>query len=393
MRERGRDMRIIIAGAGPAGLSLAASLAGRGLSITIVDPQPLRALEEPACDGREIALTHRSVRILRDLGAWDALSAEAAPLREARVLNGRSPFALTFAPRKRIEELLGWLVPNHAIRRALFRAAFARGDIELIGGTGVASIDVEERGVRVGLDNGSDLQAELLVAADSRMSGTRAKLGIGADIHPLGRAMLVCRMEHEADHGRVATEWFDHRQTLALLPLNGGVSSAVITLPTHEAETLAALPEGMFNREMTRRFAARLGAMRLTGTRHLYPLTVTWSHRFVAARAALIGDAAVGMHPVTAHGFNLGLLGQHVLAGQIVRAKEAGADIGGDAPLRRYELRHRLASRPIYDATNALVRLYTSEGAAAWMARHATLRLGHRLPFARRAVGAMLAQR
>jgi hypothetical protein len=48
--------------------------------------------------------------------------------------------------------------------------------------------------------------------------------------------------------------------------------------------------------------------MELTSTRHLYPLAATYARRFVGLRDALIGDSAVGMHPVTAHGFNLGLL-------------------------------------------------------------------------------------
>ena len=46
----------------------------------------------------------------------------------------------------------------------------------------------------------------------------------------------------------------------------------------------------------------RLGAMRLDGERYVYPLMAVWAERFVAPRLALIGDAAVGMHPVTAHG-------------------------------------------------------------------------------------------
>lgn len=386
------DDDIIITGAGPAGLSLACSLAGHGLSVTLVERQSAGVLEAPPFDGREIALTHRSVDILNDLSAWDDLAPVAAPMRAARVLNGRSSFALGFEGRG-ADGTMGWLVPNHAIRRALHRAAIAKPDVRILAEAEVSGVETTDAGVTVRLRDGRALRGRLLVAADSRFSQVRDMLGIAARVHRLGRSMMVCRMEHERDHDRVATEWFDHHQTLALLPLHGRMSSAVVTLPTREAAALMALDDAAFEAEITRRFAGRMGRMRLAGTRHLYPLAITWARRFAARRAALAGDAAVGMHPVTAHGFNLGLMGQRTLAREVLRAVRRHGDPGRDGALRRYEMRHRLASRPLYDATNAIVALYTREDAVARVARPAVLRLSQGLPFVRRGVGALLAPR
>ena len=61
---------IIIVGAGPAGLSFARSLANSGLRIALVEKQTKQQLAEPEFDGRDIALTHLSVRILKELGIW-----------------------------------------------------------------------------------------------------------------------------------------------------------------------------------------------------------------------------------------------------------------------------------------------------------------------------------
>ena len=58
---------IIIIGAGPAGLSFARSLANSGLRIAIIEKQSREQLAAPEFDGRDIALTHLSVRILRSL--------------------------------------------------------------------------------------------------------------------------------------------------------------------------------------------------------------------------------------------------------------------------------------------------------------------------------------
>ncbi|MBL4793547.1 MAG: FAD-dependent monooxygenase, partial [Citromicrobium sp.] len=93
------DFDIIVVGAGPAGLAFTRALADSGLSIALVERQPADVLAAPPVDGREIALTHRSVATLEKLGAWGRIPPdEIFALRAARVYNGRSPLALGFDP-------------------------------------------------------------------------------------------------------------------------------------------------------------------------------------------------------------------------------------------------------------------------------------------------------
>ena len=120
--------------------------------------------------------------------------------------------------------------------------------------------------------------------------------------------------------------------------------------------------------------------MKLVTKRHAYPLVGVLAKEFVTNRFALIGDAAVGMHPVTAHGYNLGLSGALLLAGEVLAAKQSGRDIGDLAGLKRYEAAHRRAVLPLYHGTNALVRLYTDDSAPGKFLRGAALRLGNFLP-------------
>ena len=86
------------------------------------------------------------------------------------------------------------------------------------------------------------------------------------------------------------------------------------------------------------------------------------------------------MHPVTAHGFNLGLSSAHLLARQITNAIKSGQDYGSENVLKGYQNRHMLESRVMYYGTNGVVKLFTSEQLPARLARKAVLRLSNLLP-------------
>lgn len=388
---------VVIVGAGPAGLSFARALAPTGLSIALVERQPEAALADPAFDGREIALTHRSEAILQAIGAWDRIPAEErSELREARVVNGASHhrplvFSASGGPITRTRGPLGHLVPNHLIRRAVYESARERPEITLIAGTAVSAVETGPDGARVTLADGKgEIACRLVVAADTRFSETRRRMGIPAQLRDFGKAMMVCRMRHEKPHGHVATEWFDHGQTIAMLPLNGDLSSAVITLPERQIARLMAMEEAAFGAEVTARYGARLGAMTLASTRHSYPLVTVYADRFVAERFALMGDAAVGMHPVTAHGFNLGLVGAEILSREIAAALKRGEDFAGRGVLARFQSAHRRATFPLYAGTNLVAGLFTDDRPPARLVREVMLGLGRRLPLVRAVISSQL---
>jgi len=268
-------------------------------------------------------------------------------------------------------------------------------EVERITGARVGSIRTGADGAEVGLDNGDTLHAQLMVAADSRFSETRRAMGIAAGMHDFGKTMLVLRMHHGVPHEQVAWEWFGVGQTLALLPLHDPhTSSVVLTLRPQPMQALLALDDAALEAAMAERFQGRLGAMRVAGPRCAYPLVGVYAKRFVAERFALIGDAAVGMHPVTAHGFNFGLLGQATLARELRAAVEAGRPIWSPALLQRYEREHRLATRPLYLATQMLAGLYTDDRRPARVLRKLALSAGARLgPFKRLVMSGLTADR
>ena len=387
------DVDVLVVGAGPAGLSLARGLAGTGLSVALIEQQPAAALAEPAFDGREIALTHASRQIMRTLGLWERIDpAQISPLRSAKVMNGSSPFALDFAAAGENVDELGWLVPNHLIRRAAWEAVQGQAGLELVDGAKVTAVETGANANTVVLDDGRRLSARLLVAADSRFSAIRRMMGIGAQMRDFGKSMLVCRLRHERPHHHEAWEWFGYGRTLAMLPLPGDACSAVITLPPQQVQELMAMDDGRFADTVGKHFEQRLGQMQVVGTRHVYPLVGVYAHRFAAPRCALVGDAAVGMHPVTAHGFNFGLQSQQRLVREVAAAAARGGDIGDAALLARYERSHRLATRPLYEATNAIAALYNDSRLPARLLRNGALRVAHGVAPFRKLIAAHLTQ-
>lgn len=383
---------LVVAGGGPAGLSLAAALADAPLSIALVDRTPEDELAAPQFDGREIALTRASMRRLSEFAVWGLIpKTEIAPLVRARVLNGASPYALSFAHPRR-DESLGVLVSNAVIRKALFDRVRTQANVTMFAGRTVAAIHSGDETSGIALADGEMLRARLAVAADTRFSPLRQSQGISARMFDFGRSMLVCRMAHTRPHEGIATEWFGHGQTIAMLPLRGNVSSYVLTLPSQEMEAMRTMDPEQFATDAERRTAERWGDMTLASTRHVYPLVAVYANRFVAPRFALVGDAAVGMHPVTAHGYNFGLQGAYALAREITRSLRTHGDAGHKTGLARYETGHRLATLPLFEATNAIARLYSDDRQLPRVARAAGLRLMNTALPARRAIEAILSR-
>jgi len=374
------NLDVIISGGGATGLSFACSLADTNLNVRVYEKLSEEKLAEPPTDGRDIALTHLSVKILKELGAWHRIPDDAiSPIKEARVLDGTSPYFLHFDHRKIEHKALSFLVPNHLIRKALYEQVKAVTNVQLVTGVTVTSLSTDSEKGSVVLSSGETVEAPLVISSDSRFSETRRNMGISTTMQDFGQMVIVCRMQHEESHDNIAYECFHYGRTLAVLPLTGNESSIVITVHHDRADEVLNMAEDKFSDDISERFEHRLGKMKLISKRYSYPLVAVLADRFVANRYALLGDAAVGMHPVTAHGFNLGLRGQDTLAREIKSAITLGVDIGDSKGLVNYQAKHRRISKPLYLVTNSIVRLYTNDKFLARIMRKSILILGNNI--------------
>ncbi|NLA89058.1 MAG: 5-demethoxyubiquinol-8 5-hydroxylase UbiM [Alcaligenaceae bacterium] len=385
MQENQFDSDIIVIGAGPAGISFARGVAPSGLKVTLIEKSPESVLADPPYDGREIALTHTSRDIMQKLDMWQRVAEdEIYFLREARVLDGESDYSLTFPHPKKVRgreiDTLGYLISNHNIRRSAYESIKGFENVSFQTGQGVTKVTTDAHKATVTLENGEVLTAKMLVAADSRFSSTRRQLGISTDMHDFGRTVMVFRTKHTVPNEEIASECFFYGRTLALLPLGDYMTNCVVTIDSHRADEILGLSKEELGAEMMRMLNNRFGKMEVISEVHTYPLVGVHARNFVAERSALIGDASVGMHPVTAHGFNLGIGGADILATVINEAHARGEDFASQAVLKRYERRHMPHTLFLFHGTNSIVKLFTNETAPARILRSAVVRLSNNLP-------------
>ena len=366
---------IAVVGAGPAGVAFACGFVGTNIKVAIIDKLPREVIANPKIDGREIALTHHSVKILKKLKVWRYISNKSiSVIKEARVLDGDSKYFLNFDHQEIQKDCLGYLIPNHIIRKNLYKRLKNFPNITFINKTECLSVNINSQYALITLSNGEKIKTSLVVAADSRFSKMRSKMGISAFTRDFNKNMIVCRMKHEKPHKNIAYEFFRYNQTQATLPYIKNQSGIVTTATKDLASILMRMDKKKFNKEMESRFNNFFGKMKLLGKRYSYPMVTTYTKKFISHRFAVIGDAAVGMHPVTAHGFNLGLKGLDILIDEIKAAVKNKSDIGLTDILKNYQYKlHRVAA-PVYLATNSIINLYTSNILPAKLTRQFILR-------------------
>lgn len=387
---------VVIAGAGAAGLALAAALARAlkpGFSVTICDP----ALErEPAADDRVSAIAGGARRLLTSLGAWERLAGPVQPIAEMEITDSRledavRPTFLSFDAEAGDGEPLAHMVANRDVLMAL-RAAAAEAGARLVAAP-VEEFKAETEFVLAQVA-GEAWRAQLLAAADGPNSRLRTQAGIKVVAWSYGQSGIVATIGHERDHEGRAVQHFLAGGPFAILPLPGRRSSIVWSEPKDEAARLVALPRAEFHAELERRFGLKLGEIEVLSPPRAHPLGFSIARSFVADRLALVGDAAHVVHPIAGQGLNLGLRDVAALAECIVEAARLGLDVGAPETLARYERWRRFDTAAMGFTTDALNRLFSNRSDALKLLRDVGLGLVERAPrlkqfFAAEAAGAV----
>jgi len=381
MTSLNRPYDIAVVGAGAAGLATAAALkqaASGALRVVVIDPRPR------ARDGRlrTVALATGSVNLLERVGAWSELQPRAQPILEMAIYDGGVRDSV------RLEQLrfeadgrkpaLAHMAFNDDLVEALANAAEALG-VETI----QARVEGFEAGVstaRLTLDEGGEVRARLVVAADGAQSRLRALAKIATSGWDTGQTGIVATIAHELDHEGRAEQHFLPSGPFAVLPMRGRFSSIVWNERHEDAKAMGERDEESLLGQLELRFTLKLGALSFASPVRSYPLRFQFARSFVAPRLALVGDAAHLVHPLAGQGLNLGLRDVAALCERVIEPLRLGLDPADPEALEAYQRDRRFDVTSSALGMDAMNRLFSNDFGPLRALRDLGLRLVDRAP-------------
>lgn len=338
---------VLIVGAGPSGLTLAATLAARGLTPTIIDRQAAGANTSRA------AVIHaRTLEVLEPLGVAETL-----------VSLGLKAGRFTIRDRDRVLVPIGFsdlptrypytlMVSQAVTERVLLERLVALGG-RVLRPHSLVELRQDDAGVDVLLADGSMMRARIVVGCDGMHSVVRKCAGIAFAGGSYGESFLLADV-HLA--GGVPTEevvlFFSPRGMAVVAPLPDGVHRVVAPVVEAPEQPDAAFVQALLDERGPVNAPIRVMGEPIWGSRFRVHHRIADQYR--AGRVVLAGDAAHVHSPAGGQGMNMGILDAVRLADAVQCA------VAGDlAALDQYAVERRPVAGQVVALADRLTRLAT----------------------------------
>lgn len=329
---------VVIVGAGPVGLFLAASLLQEGVSVRVLEQRTERTIHS-----RAIGIHPPALEALDQVHLAGTMVREGVPIRAGMALSGGRtvgtmsfggvsadfPFVLSL-PQHRTEQLLEERV--HALdSRAIVRGVRVTG----VNDDGdAAAVAVEPSGDATAA--GGSFEASVVVAADGARSPMRDALGTPVRTKAYPDHYLMGDFADSGCHGQLAVLFLEPEGIVESFPLPGGLRRWVARL----GQPPGTADAGQLARLVLRRTGI-LPDVRTNTMLSDFSVRSTLARRTVAGRVVLVGDAAHEISPIGGQGMNLGWLDAQALS-PLVRDAVAGKPM--DRPLKHFDAARRRAA-------------------------------------------------
>jgi menaquinone-9 beta-reductase len=334
---------VLIVGGGPAGSSLAVTLARQGVDVLLVDrarfPRPKPCAEY---------LSPEASRVLASMGALERVERSgAAALAGVRVRapNGfviAGDFVATHGFRAYSDR--GLSVRREVLDEILFDCARAAG-ARVVEGLRITDLLRDESGRVVGArahgDVAAEIRARFTIGADGLRSVVARRLGLAKTMRWPRRLALVTHYAGVGDVGEHGEMHVERDGYVGIADVGHGATTVALVVPASRAPDISRDRESFVDAWLSARPHL---AERFMLAQRVSPVVVTgpfgsYSRRAWSPGAALVGDAADFFDPFTGEGIYAALRGGELLGDALV-AGLAAAD-GGERALRDYDRARR----------------------------------------------------
>ena len=132
-------------------------------------------------------------------------------------------------------------------------------------------------------------------------------------------------LRHQHPHDGTVREWLRRGGPLATLPLPAAARGSPGSSARRRRSGWQVCPYPKLLDEFDALTGGVLGRIELESGPAVYPLGAQHARQYVAPRVALVGDAAHGVHPIHAQGFNMGVADVGSLADSLLAARRAAS--------------------------------------------------------------------
>lgn len=363
--------RVMVLGAGVAGLAAAMALALRGAQVTVLEQAD--AVREV---GAGLQVSPNAAVVLQALGLGGALAAASVRAEAVALCDGLTGRVVTRLEVKALRPDQGYYFVHRADLIALLLAGAQAAGVEMQLGVKVGSVNLSGAGPVLMLDTGP-VAADLLIGADGLHSLTRAAIN-GTEV-PFFTGQVAWRALIPGDEGpAVAEVHMGPGRHLVSYPLRGGALRNIVAVEERGGWAAEGWSIPGDPAEMQHAFASfspkvrgwldQVAEVGLWGLfRH--KVAPVWQRALPLGGVAILGDAAHPTLPFLAQGAAMALEDAWVLAASLSHTETLAAGLAA------YQIARQTRCTRIVAAANDNARAYHLRGPVRRLA-HLGLRVG-----------------